>query len=151
MHFSPSRTVKEHALGKARSAAKKISKGIVVGCDTIVYFRKKIIGKPRSLKDAFRILGALQGRRHSVYTGIAVLRVAASRIVREAVFYEKTAVTLKKMSRGDIAGYFRKVHPLDKAGAYAIQSRRCPIVEKVQGSLFNAAGLPIERLKSFLK
>lgn len=146
-HFSPSRTVKEHALGKARSVVGKISDGIVIGCDTIVYFRKKIIGKPKNLKDAFRILGALQGRRHSVYTGVAVLRVAASQIRKKTVFYEKTDVYLKKMSRGGIARYFRRMNPLDKAGAYAIQSRKQGIVAKVKGSFLNAVGLPAECLR----
>ncbi|MGH7197867.1 MAG: Maf family protein, partial [Candidatus Omnitrophota bacterium] len=58
--------VKRHALGKALSVAGRISNGTVIGCDTVVYFKKKVIGKPKDLKDAFRILGTLQGTRHEV-------------------------------------------------------------------------------------
>ena len=149
-HSSPSRTVKDHALCKARSVAGKISEGIVIGCDTIVYFKKKIIGKPKNLKDAFRILGMLQGRRHSVYTGVAALCVKRSKIIKKIVFFEKTDVYLKKMGRKEIAGYFHKINPLDKAGAYAIQSRKHGIVAKVKGSFLNAVGLPAEHLSRLL-
>ncbi len=43
--------------------------------------------------------------------------------------------------------YFRRVDPLDKAGAYAIQASRDPLAVEVRGSFLNAVGLPVERLK----
>src|SRR3989344_9158221 len=76
-NLSPSTVVKKHALAKAMSVAKKIRRGIVIGADTVVYFRGKIIGKPKDLKEASRILGALAGRWHLVYTGVALLKTSA--------------------------------------------------------------------------
>ncbi len=94
---SPTKLVRAHALGKALSAARMIRSGRVLSADTIVYFRNRIIGKPRDMKDAFRILGALQGQWHTVYTGVAFLSVKAGKAVRRRVIVEKTQVRLRPL------------------------------------------------------
>ena len=150
-HEVPSKIVQRHALGKATSVAKKLSFGTVLGADTLVFHHKKIIGKPRNLKEARKILSALQGRWHVVYTGVALLDVSSGVTKRKRVFFEKTSVRLKKMSQEEILSYFKKINPLDKAGAYAIQDRRGSIVEEIKGSFSNAVGLPVEKLYGKLK
>src|SRR3989338_3012614 len=75
-NLSPSFVVQKHALAKAISVAKKVRQGIVIGADTVVYFRGKIIGKPKDLKEAAGTLGALEGRWHVVYTGVALLKIS---------------------------------------------------------------------------
>ena len=149
-HASPATLVKKHSLAKAVSCASKVEEGMILGSDTIVYFSGKIIGKPKNLTEAFNILKQLQGSWHTVYTGVAVLRVQKHKIFRKKVFAEKTRVRLKPMSHIAIQSYLKKINPLDKAGAYAIQSNRTSIIAEVRGSLSNAIGLPVERLKQFL-
>ncbi len=146
----PARLVRIHALGKAVSAAKLILNGKILSADTIVYWDKKIIGKPRNMKEAFKILGSLQGRWHQVYTGVAVLEMHSGKIKSRRVFVEKTKVRLKAMSTDQIRSYFKKVNPLDKAGAYAIQVKQGGVVEEVSGSFSNAVGLPIETVKRLI-
>ncbi len=150
-NLSPSTVVKKHALAKATSVAKKVRQGIVIGADTVVYFRGKIIGKPEDLKEATEILGALEGHWHIVYTGVALLKISAGSVRKKIVFYEKTRVHLKRMDRKALWGYFKKIRPLDKAGAYAIQSKRAGIVQEILGSYSNAVGLPVEKLCDRLK
>ncbi len=149
--LSPALLVKRHALAKALSVAGKISSGVVIGADTVVVCRGKIFGKPRDRKAAFGMLTTLQGRPHAVYTGVALVAVFSSRVRKKIVFAEKTRVTLKKMSPKEIADYFTKVNPLDKAGAYAAQSKRHGIVEAVRGSYSNVVGLPVEKFCVKLK
>lgn len=149
--LSPSALVKRHALGKGLSAARKVRDGIVVSADTLVFYGGKMIGKPRNLRDAQRILMMLQGRAHVVYTGVTVLKVRSGRIARKIVFSDKTKIRLRSMSRSEVLSYFRRVNPLDKAGAYAIQSKTGTIVARVSGSFSNAVGLPMERLLSTLR
>ena len=79
--------------------------------------------------------------------GIPMLEMKAGRVFRKRLFFERTKVLLKKMHQDDIQRYFRRVDPLDKAGAYAIQDRGAGIVRKVKGSFTNAVGLPMERLR----
>ncbi len=143
---SPSQIVKRHAQKKAESCASQIKNGIILSADTLVYLHGEIIGKPKNRKDACRILRKLQGKWHSVYTGVAIFKVQSSRVVKKNVFFEKTKVRIKKISSEGIKNYFKKVHPLDKAGAYAIQSPHGGIVQEVQGLFSNAVGLPIERI-----
>jgi septum formation protein len=60
-------------------------------------------------------------------------------------------VTFKKLSVHQITAYFQKVDPLDKAGAYAIQTNPEMIIENREGSLLNVIGLPLEKLGKELK
>lgn len=144
--LSPRELVLRHAAGKAASV---VADKTVLAADTVVYFRGKIIGKPRDINQACRILTQLQGQWHTVWTGVAV-RMRKEGKVRDKVFAVKTLVRIRPMTDTEIRSYFRRVNPLDKAGAYAIQSKHA-IVESVRGSYTNAVGLPMERLLTILK
>jgi septum formation protein len=145
--MAPSALVKKHALGKALAAVKRVKEGSILAADTIVYFQGRIVGKPSSLKDAVKTLQALQGRSHTVYTGVAFLEVRQRIVAKKRVFVERTKVSLVRMDEKRIRSYFRRIDPLDKAGSYAIQDKGAGIVKKVEGSFSNAVGLPMERLK----
>ena len=149
--LSPSKIVQAHAWAKALSVKGIIARGTVLAADTIVYFGGRVIGKPKNLREAVKILNRLQGRWHSVYTGVALAEFRAGRLIRKKVFFEKTKVLLRPLTRGEISAYFRRVDPLDKAGAYAIQARRGSVVEEIKGSFSNAVGLPVEKLYGKLK
>jgi septum formation protein len=146
-HLSPSVLVKKHALGKALAAAKRLRDGNILAADTIVYDQGKTLGKPSGMPGALRMLLSLQGRAHTVYTGVAFLEVRGGRVARRKVFVERTRVHLEAMDEKAVRKYFRRVDPLDKAGSYAIQDTGAGIVHKVEGSFSNAVGLPMERLK----
>lgn len=149
-HLAPGPTVRRHALGKALSAAASVRDGVILGADTVVYLDGRLIGKPKNRKDAVKMLAGLQGRSHTVYTGVALLKMAQGKVAKRRVFVEKTAVFIRPMTRAEILSYFKRINPLDKAGAYAIQSRRTGIVSAMKGSLWNAAGLPAESLAKHL-
>ena len=143
----PARTVVVNAVGKVKCAEVRAKRGIVLGADTIVYFKKQILGKPRDKKEALKMLLSLSGSEHSVYTGIALFDLA-SKIWKKA--YVKSKVKMRKYSADDVCYYISKVNPLDKAGAYAIQDYGDKLVEKIKGSYTNVVGLPMEKLKSLL-
>ena len=142
---APSQIVQIHAAKKAQSCLRQVTDGIILAADTLVYLKGEMIGKPKNLKEAHLILRKLQGKRHAVYTGVALLKVVKGRVKKRTVFYERTQVCLKALTGAAIKSYFKKVDPLDKAGAYAIQSRRGGIIQKVIGPFSNAVGLPLEK------
>ena len=142
----PSKIVRIHAVKKGESCIGQVKDGIILAADTIVYFKGKIIGKPKNMKEARLILGKIQGEWHTVYTGVAILKVVSGRAVKKTVFFEKTRVRLKPLTPKGIANYFKKVNPLDKAGAYAIQSSHGGIVQEIEGLFSNAVGLPVEKI-----
>ena len=146
LHKNPANIVKDLALQKAMHVAKKFSKGIVIGADTIVVYKKKIIGKPKNTKDAGRILSMLNGTFHRVYTGIAVID-AQSGTLKAAC--EVSRVKMRKLTADEIKGFSGK--HMDKAGAYAVQEKDDAFVDYIVGDYYNVVGLPLKKLAELLK
>ena len=142
--FSPQELCQLNAHRKARTVAKKHPDALAMGADTLVFLGREILGKPRDLGDAHRMLRRLQGRTHQVVTGVCLMHLRAH---RERLFAVTTDVRFRKLSRSQIEYYLSRVNPLDKAGAYAIQEHGEFIVEEVSGSFTNVIGLPLERLE----
>lgn len=159
----PARLVMRHAVGKARKAllpspakpgkgkgkgyGKQNTEGWILGADTLVYFRGRLLGKPADRAEACRMIGEMTGHIHWVYTGIALRNIQTG---KEKTAFAKTKVKFKKWDKKKIKKYLAKAQPLDKAGAYAIQV--CPsIVASYQGSLSNVIGLPVKLLRKMLR
>ncbi|MEN3041778.1 MAG: Maf family protein, partial [Fervidobacterium sp.] len=113
----PQEIVVELAKEKARSVRKKCSEGdIIISADTIVVYKKSILGKPANESEAFDMLSKISGKWHRVYTGVCLL------VGNEEIsFYEVTKVKFRKMEKEEIEYYVKTEEPLDKAGAYGIQ------------------------------
>lgn len=146
-HLSPLEICQLNAHRKARVVAKKNPDAMVMGADTLVFLGDEILGKPRSLADARRMLGRLQGRTHQVVTGVCLMHL---REHRERIFAVSTDVLFHPMSGRQIRLYLGQVNPLDKAGAYAIQERGEMIIAEISGSFSNVVGLPLERTRAEL-
>ncbi|MBQ9338150.1 MAG: septum formation protein Maf [Lentisphaeria bacterium] len=136
-------TVRLNAVLKAEAVARTCPGSLVIGADTVVECGGRICGKPRGPEDAAAMLRALSGREHRVMTGVA-FRLEKNRLERS--FTEISRVTFKPLSEQTIRTYMELVDVLDKAGAYAIQEHSELIVERLDGSLSNVIGLPVERL-----
>jgi septum formation protein len=138
-----------NAAGKARAARPPSgARGVVIGADTFLHFRGRIIGKPRSLAHARRVMRELSGRSHWVYTGLCLRDLDTGRV---RASYAKTRVTFKRLSDEAIARLFRRAHPLDKAGGYALQADRGELIARIAGSRSNVVGLPLELLRKELR
>ncbi len=133
-----------NAKRKASWVAQKFSDRLVIGADTLVTMEGKIYGKPYDKEDAIKNLLELQGRTHSVITGVALL---CEMHCFEKLFHVETKVVLKELSENQILRYYEKVNPLDKAGGYAIQEYGDMIIDHIDGSYSNVMGLPIVELK----
>ncbi len=120
---------------------------LVITADTIVILDDKIYGKPHDKKDAVEMLMQLQGRTHTVASGVCV--ATKEKIVS---FTTCTAVSFARLSREEAEWYVEKYRPLDKAGAYGIQEWiGCAAVAGIDGSFYNVMGLPVHQLYNVLK
>ena len=137
-----------HAERLAREKAVKIREpgAIVIGSDTIVVVDGDVLGKPRDVSDAARMLRRLSGRSHVVITAVAV---ALDDRVESDV--EEVDVTFHSLSESDISAYIATREPMDKAGAYGIQGFGATIVARVDGDYFAVMGLPLQRLVRLLE
>tara|TARA_B100002051_G_C16744737_1_gene646724 strand:- start:5002 stop:5586 length:585 start_codon:yes stop_codon:yes gene_type:complete len=139
----PSKYCKKLAQLKARKIAQNHSNDIIIGADTIVYFKKKILGKPKDYNEAFNMLKKLSGQTHTVYTGVSILSINQNLNVN---FSEKTNVTFYEISDNQIDLYITNNNPYDKAGSYGIQDGSQLFVKSINGNYENVIGLPISKI-----
>ena len=156
----PEEIVKELALMKAENVAEElveenpagaVKSTVVIGADTIVVLDGKILGKPADEADAVRMLSSLQGRRHDVYTGVAVLDYDENGEKRVYNYPVGTAVYVNEMTEEEIRAYVETKDPLDKAGAYGIQGRFAAHIDRIEGDYYNVVGLPVSRVYRTLR
>ena len=142
---SPRALVKELSRLKARAVAAlpENDERVVVGADTVVYL-DKIYGKPRDFDDAVKMILALSGKWHYVFTGVTVIYGG-----REITFSVRSAVLIKELDREQAQEYVRAYEPYDKAGGYAVQEGA--VTQDYSGSYTNIVGLPMERLREMLR
>jgi septum formation protein len=127
------------AVAKAAAVAATLTgDALVIAADTTVEIDGDILAKPADAADAAVMLRRLSGRRHRVFTGVAVRR--GDEVCSEVV---ATGVRFAALTEADIEWYVSTGEPLDKAGAYALQGAGGVFVEAVEGSVSNVVGLPL--------
>lgn len=150
----PSELVRRLALTKAKQVTASLCGGIpgersvVIGADTVVVLDGRILGKPRSHDEAYRMLKDLEGKTHEVYSGVAV--VCADGFYERAV-HEVTKVTMRHLTDAEIRAYVATGEPMDKAGAYAVQGKGALLISSISGCYYNVVGLPLSRLCLMLR
>jgi septum formation protein len=142
------RYAKALALAKAEKVSEKFPDYIVIGADTVVDFEGQIIGKATDSHQAEMITRKLFSAPHKVITGLAIVRLSDN---TELIDCDVTVVYPKKLTDEQIAEHIRAGSWRDKAGAYAIRETGDEFVERIDGSLTNVMGLPMELLRRMLK
>lgn len=126
-------------------AAEEGEDALVISSDTLVELGGVPLGKPKDENDAVRMLTSLSGKAHNVHTGVAVH-------YKGRVFsgVATTAVYFREMSREEILDYVKSGDPMDKAGAYGIQSGGGKFVEKYDGDYDTVVGLSVALTKKLI-
>jgi septum formation protein len=146
-HLTARETVLLNARLKGAAVAALRPDACVVAADTLVALDGVPLGKPAGMAEARRMLAALAGRTHQVFTGVWIEERDAG---RTESFVEVSDVRFRPVTAVEIEDYCRIVHVLDKAGAYAAQEDPIGLIAAIAGSRTNVIGLPIERLDPLL-
>ena len=133
---------------KALAVSAQRPNDLILGADTVVVADDEILGKPRDVVDAARMLRLLSGRKHEVITGVCLAR---PKIRAEDTRSEMTLVVMNTLSDDDIRAYVASGEPMDKAGAYAIQGMASRWISRIEGDYFNVVGLPVALVLRMLK
>lgn len=139
---NPADYVQRLAREKAFAVAANHQNALVLGADTIVVIENQIIGKPKDLTDARRMLKMLSGNWHEVLTGIALIKITEGN-AETKIDLQRTRVKFAELSDAEIEFLVQKGAPLDKAGAYAVQAQAALFIEQIQGDYWNVVGLPV--------
>ena len=118
---------------------------IVITADTMVFLDDKKLGKPADETQALAMLTALQGRHHTVCTGVTVRQ--GEKLLTRA---QSTDVYFRPASETELRAYIAGGEPMDKAGAYGVQGQGALLVERIDGDFFNVMGLPVVLLAEML-
>ncbi len=146
--LAPEEIARGLAFRKASTVASQLSSGIVIGADTIVVLEGKILGKPATEEEAVRMLLALSGKTHTVFTGFALVDAESK---KSYIGFERTEVTFRALRRDEIERYVAAGSPMDKAGAYGIQDDYGAVfVERIDGCFYNVVGFPISKFHTAL-
>lgn len=140
--FTPEAYVQENAMQKADEVRARVpGRSVVVGADTVVVHKGRILEKPADAAAAAAMLGGLSGSSHSVCTGVALIYADGTR----HQFVETTTVNFASLSAECIQGYVETGEPMDKAGGYGIQGFGGAFVSGIEGDYFNVVGFPMHR------
>ena len=128
----------------------EVKDAVILSADTVVWSPEwgMPLGKPHGRDDAVRMLRALSGKSHEVITGVMLRDMRGG---GESLFAEVTEVFFRELDKDEIERYADSGDPMDKAGAYGIQSGACVFVRGIRGDYFNVVGLPVCRVAEELR
>ena len=119
---------------------------VIIASDTLVTLDGEFLGKPRDEDDAIRMIDLLEGRTHTVASGIAVWHKG-----RTVTAHELTGVSFAPMNPAEVRAYVATGESFGKAGGYAIQGHASRYITGIHGDYFNVVGLPVRRLYETLR
>ena len=134
------------ALGKAREVAKYNKNAFIVAADTFGYHGNKIIGKAANEAEAREMITRLSGKKHRVYTGLAVIAPDGTERVKRIVSKVKT----KRLSAQEIDEYIATNEWVGKSCCYSLSGAAAAFIIEIQGSYSSIIGLPLYETKNLL-
>jgi MAF protein len=149
-HSDPELLTREISEAKARAVATRRrwpEPRVIVAGDAVSALGSRILEKPRDPDEAFEMLSALSGSTFSFVTGLAVYHTGTQHMLSTA---ERSNITFRKLTDGEIRAYM-DTHPvLHCAGAYD-ESAVLRFAERVEGNPNFRTALPVGRLMLFLR
>lgn len=130
------------AIQKARTVKSRLSSedsAVILAADTVVACGRRILPKAEDDGTVTKCLKLLSGRRHTVYTSIAIIDGDGKLHTR----ISETKLAFRRLDAKEIADYVKTGEGLGKAGGYAIQGRAAIYVRFMGGSYSNVVGLPL--------
>ncbi|MEJ2584920.1 MAG: Maf family nucleotide pyrophosphatase [Robiginitalea sp.] len=120
---------------------------LLLTADTIVWYEGAVMEKPAGIEEARETLMRLSGNWHQVITSVCFRQVAVKKVLNAV-----TEVKFAPLDAAMVEAYFKKGHPLDKAGAYGIQEWiGLTAIEGIRGSYTNVVGLPTQLVYKTLR
>ena len=132
---------------KALSVSLKKPNQLVVGSDTIIIFKDKIINKANSLSEAKNKLQKLSGNKHQIISGVSVCY--KKKQIWSA--QQTSTILIKKLNQAEIDSYIKSTgkNILSSVGCYQAEKLGPQIIESIQGDFFNVLGFPLFPFLSF--
>ncbi|WP_283138220.1 Maf family protein [Rhizohabitans arisaemae] len=135
------------AKAKAAVVAGTLSRGLVIGCDSVLDLDGQTYGKPATPQEARERWISMRGRTGTLLTGHCVIDAASG---REAVGVGSTTVRFGSPSDAQIDAYVASGEPLRVAGAFTISDLGGWFVEGIEGDHGNVLGISLPLVRRLL-
>ncbi len=149
LKYSSKKVSLELSKCKARSISKENKNKLIIGSDTVIEYKGKLIKKAKTLGEAQKKIKKLSGKTHTIIS-------SATAYYNQKMIWsksEKTMVKIRKLTAKDISKYIKKCgNPiLESVGCYQIEKSGPNIIETIKGDFFNVMGFPLFSFLEFLQ
>ena len=145
---SPEIVSKNLAELKSNKISSKFPDSYVIGADSVIDLKGKVVSKPENRDEAFKILKSLNGETHHLISSVCISR-KGSMIWN---YTDKAALTMKKMEDSELKEYLSKINDeaLYSYNVYQIEGLGRSLFSKIEGNENTIMGIPVERIKEYL-
>ena len=145
---SPEIVSKNLAELKSNKISAKFPDSYVIGADSVIDLKGKVVSKPENRDEALKILKSLNGETHHLISSVCISR-KGSMIWN---YTDKAALTMKKMEDSELEEYLSKINDeaLYSYNVYQIEGLGRSLFSKIEGNENTIMGIPVERIKEYL-
>ena len=146
---SPEEISKSLAELKANKVSQKFTDEFVIGADSVIDLKGKVISKPTDRDQAYEILKSLNGETHYLISSVCISK-GGSMIWN---FTDRASLTMKNMKEKEMKEYLSKIsdEALYAYNVYQIEGLGRSLFSKIEGNKNTIMGLPVEKIKDYLK
>jgi septum formation protein len=134
----PRDLVERLGITKAKAVSETYPDALIIAADTTVALGNQVLEKPRDKEENKIFIEHLQGRKHDVFTGHALIYKG-----RLEAVVKHSEVHFRPLTDEEIAAYVATGEGLDKAGGYGIQGRGAALIPHIVGCYFNVMGMSV--------
>ena len=133
---------------KANKVSQKKNGNLVLGADSIINLKEKIISKPSNRDEALAILQRLNGQKHQLISSVCISK-NGSMIWN---YTDIAVLTMKQMSNQELKLYLTKIKDkeLYAYNVYQIEGEGRSLFSKIEGDEDTIMGLPVKQIKEYL-
>ena len=145
---SPEIISKNLAELKSNKVSQKFPESYVIGADSVIDLKGKVISKPENRKEALKILNNLNGETHQLISSVCISR--GGNMIWN--YTDKATLTMKKMEESELEKYLSKISDdaLYSYNVYQIEGLGRSLFSKIEGNENTIMGIPVERIKEYL-
>jgi len=133
---------------KANKISQKRNGDLVLGADSVIDLKGKIISKPINRKEALEILRDLNGQTHYLISSVCISQNG----LMVWNYTDKASLTMKQMKEEELISYLAKVsdEALYAYNVYQIEGEGRSLFSKIDGDEDTIMGLPVKKIKEYL-
>ena len=146
---SPELVSKNLAELKANKVSQKFPESFVIGADSVIDLKGKVISKPIDRNEAVEILKSLSGETHYLISSVCISK--GGYMIWN--YTDKAALTMRKLSDFEIKDYLSKIsdETLFAYNVYQIEGLGKSLFSKIDGNENTIMGIPVEQIKDYLQ